>query len=110
MASTTMAPNLPSTLSSQAASWQLGLGQLRDKLPETAYVSLCSIAIDEDGRFGVWAANIGVLKDTLSPSSLDARLRLADHKRAIMASMLNQISKSVDKGKAQSRIKYIFLL
>lgn len=105
-----MAPNPPSTLSSQASSCQLGLGQLRDELPETAYVSLRSTAIDEEGRFGVWAANIGVLKDASSLSSLDARLRLADHMRAVMAAGLNRLDNSIDKGRTQTRINCISLL
>ena len=87
-----MVPTPSSTLSRRAFWCQVGLRQIGDKLAESVYLPLHSTATDEEGRFRVWTANIGVLKDASSPSSLDARLKLAEHMTASVAAGLERLS------------------
>lgn len=55
---------------------------------------------DEQGRFRIWASNLGALQSSESMKSLDQRLRDAPLMRKSVASGLERLQGSAERGKS----------
>jgi len=65
---------------------------------------------DQQGRFHVWAGNIGALQSPGSLASLDSRLKDAPQIRAQILKILARLIQSIKKGKYPSTLKRIELM
>lgn len=86
------------TISSLAHACRRDLDSLCHILPSTQYRELENVAIDELGRFKIWAANLGALQDSQSASSLDSRLRDAERMRTNVQSGIERLKDVVSTG------------
>lgn len=66
----------------------------------TAWQQHLSTIDDSQGRFSVWANNIGALRDPKSSSSLDYRLRNGGPMRKSVTQALVDIKESAERGEA----------
>ncbi|KAJ4129842.1 hypothetical protein NW768_006812 [Fusarium equiseti] len=69
--------------------------------------SLCVTLEDEQGRFRIWASNLGALQPADSTKSLDRRLKHATLMRKSVTSGLERLELSAKRGRSPMRIKGI---
>ena len=84
------------------------LGEMVQYAETINWGSLCVTLEDEQGRFRIWASNLGVLQPAESMKSLDRRLKDAPLMRKSVVSGLERLEGSAKRGKPcmQTRTTY----
>lgn len=96
--------NLP-TISAVATDCVRSLHALVRLSSDDKNAALMDSLEDEQGRFRVWASNIGALHRENSPSSLDYRLRDASRLRASVMEALGRVQGTIDRCESAISLK-----